>query len=99
MQIIRKYQKSLSKNVAKNMWKLATGRHEDFLKKEKLLSSSNAPHLTFTIINYIYFFVYISMHYNMAISNGTFELQTENRILAHKKRTAKIKIIEKFSSI
>ena len=27
MPIIRKYQKPLSKNVAKNMWKLATGRH------------------------------------------------------------------------
>jgi hypothetical protein len=64
------------------------------------LSSSNAPHLTFTIINYIYFFVYISIHYNVAISNGTFELQTENReYLLIQIRVAKIKIIEKFSAI
>jgi len=43
------------------------------------LSSSNALHLRFTIINYMYFFVDISIHYNMVISNGTFELQTENK--------------------
>ena len=65
------------------------------------LSSSNALHLTFTIINYMYFFVDISIHYNMVISNRTFELQTENKeyLLIQKKELQKSKIVLIFTTL
>jgi len=64
------------------------------------LFSFDILHFTFTIINIESIFVYISIHYNVAISNGTFELQTEIReYLLIQKSAAKIKIIETFSAI